>query len=69
MIARVAPRLAARSPDLYEAEGVLVIVGRTAILEDQAGARWPLGVLLRELAGRAVRLRVEVARGGEEGGR
>ncbi len=46
-------------PHAYEAEGVLVIVSRTAILEDPAGVRWPLGVLLRELAGKSVRIRVE----------
>lgn len=59
MIARPASRPAVSSPEAYQAEGTLVVAGKVASLEDRTGLRWPLGVLLQELAGRAVRLRVE----------
>ncbi|HYM39573.1 MAG TPA: hypothetical protein VEY12_05445 [Thermoplasmata archaeon] len=68
MIARLPHEAGVQSPCAYEAQGVLVLVGKVASLEDQAGVRWPLGVLLRELAGKAVRLRVEALHDeGQEG--
>lgn len=55
------------SPDAYVAEGIVRIAGLVVTLEDHGGAQWPLAALLKELAGKAVRIRLEPIVGeGEE---
>lgn len=49
-------------PGSYRAEGVLTVAGKVVSLEDAGGARWPLAVLLAELSGRRVEIRVRVVR-------
>lgn len=46
------------APDAYEAAGQLQVSGLVVALEDQAGARWPLAVLLEDLVGRRVRIHI-----------
>jgi hypothetical protein len=48
-------------PNAYEAVGDLRIADLVVTLEDQAGVRWPLAILLEELTGRRVRIQVAPA--------